>query len=255
MDEPVVLRERRGAISIISINRPHRKNAVTQAVSLEIAGAIDELDNDPTLLVGVITGAGGTFCAGMDLQAFVDGERPELPGRGFGGLTEAPPRKPLIAAVEGYALAGGFELALACDLVVAAETAVFGLPEVSRGLVAGSGGLTRLPQRVPKAIALELCLTGRRFTAIEALQFGLINRMTQPAGALAGALGLAEEITVNAPLSVIMSKRIIYESAEWRGPEMWERQRPLSESVIASNDALEGARAFAEKRPPEWRGN
>ena len=249
-----VLVERSDSTLVIQINRPGQRNAVNRAVSLGIAAALDELDRSAELRVGILSGRGGSFCSGMDLRAFVDGERPELEGRGFGGLTESPPRKPLIAAVEGYALAGGCELALACDLIVAAEDAWFGLPEVCRGLVAGSGGLVRLRRRIPAAIALEYALTGDRMSAPIAHGWGLVNRLAPPGQALVEALRLAERITANAPLSVAMSKRIMRECADWPESEIWQRQRPLVESVLASQDAQEGARAFAEKRSPLWRG-
>ncbi|MFO7552497.1 MAG: crotonase/enoyl-CoA hydratase family protein [Haliea sp.] len=249
-----VLVEQQGATLVVSINRPQRRNAVTRQVSEGIAAAMDRLDGDPALSVGIITGVGGSFCAGMDLQAFLDGERPEIEGRGFGGITERPPRKPLIAAVEGFALAGGCELALACDLIVAAEDAVFGLPEVSRGLVAGSGGLVRLPQRIPPAIALEYALTGARLPATAAHSWGLVNRLTVSGGALAGALALADSICANSPLAVAMTKRIVTESPNWPVAELWSRQAPLVDAVLASEDAREGSRAFAEKRVPVWRG-
>jgi enoyl-CoA hydratase len=252
MDSPVLIEEQ-DATLVISIDRPRQRNAVNRAVSLGIAAALDRLDREPELRVGVLTGRGGSFCAGMDLRAFLAGERPELEHRGFGGLTEAAPRKPLIAAVEGYALAGGCELALACDLIVAAEDAWFGLPEVTRGLVAGSGGLIRLPRRIPAAIALEYALTGERMAAPVAHGWGLVNRLTPSGGALQGALGLARQITANAPLAVAMSKRIVRESSAWRDDEIWDRQRPLVDSVLGSDDAQEGARAFAEKRAPIWR--
>lgn len=253
MASPIEI-ERHGAILVIAINRPAQRNAVNRAVSLAIGDALDRLDADPALRVGIITGRGGSFCAGMDLKAFVDGERPEIEGRGFAGVTESPPKKPLIAAVEGFALAGGCELALACDLIVAAETAWFGLPEATRGLVAGSGGLVRLPRRIPEAIALEYALTGERMDAATAHRWGLVNRLTSEGGALEGALALATAITANAPLSVAMTKRIIGESRSWPEEEIWELQRPLVESVLASDDAKEGARAFAEKRAPDWKG-
>ena len=249
-----VLVEQYGATLVVSINRPQRRNAVTRQVSEGIAAAMDRLDDDEDLAVGIITGTGGSFCAGMDLQAFLDGERPEIEGRGFGGITERPPRKPLIAAVEGFALAGGCELALACDLIVAADDAVFGLPEVSRGLVAGSGGLVRLPRRIPPAIALEYALTGARMLAPEAHRWGLVNRLTASGGALAGALELADNICANGPLAVAMTKRIVMESPNWPAAELWSRQAPLVDAVLASEDAQEGARAFAEKRVPIWRG-
>lgn len=250
-----VATEQIGAVLIVSIDRPQQRNAVNQAVSLAIVDALDRLESDPALRVGIITGRGGSFCAGMDLKAFVAGERPEIEGRGFAGVTEAPPKKPLIAAVEGFALAGGCELALACDLIVAAETAWFGLPEVARGLVAGSGGLVRLPRRIPEAIALEYALTGERMDAVTAHRWGLVNRLTAEGGALHGALVLAQAIAANAPLSVAMSKRIIQEARDWPQEGIWDRQRPLVEPVLASNDAREGALAFAEKRQPNWSGS
>jgi enoyl-CoA hydratase len=249
-----VLVEQQGATLVVTINRPQRRNAVTRLVSEGIAAAMDRLDGDEALAVGIITGAGGSFCAGMDLQAFLDGERPELEGRGFGGITERPPCKPLIAAIEGFALAGGCELALACDLIVAAEDAVLGLPEVCRGLVAGSGGLVRLPQRIPRAIALEYALTGARLPAREAHGWGLVNRLTAPGEALAGALALADTICANGPLAVAMTKRIVTESPTWPTAELWARQAPLVDAVLASEDAREGSLAFAEKRLPVWRG-
>jgi enoyl-CoA hydratase len=249
-----VIVEEAGQVLVITINRPQQRNAVNRAVSLAVAAALDTLDARDDLRVGILTGAGGNFCSGMDLKAFVTGERPELEGRGFGGLAEKPPVKPLIAAVEGYALAGGCEMALACDLIVAAETAWFGIPEVSRGLVAASGGLIRLPRRIPAGIALEYALTGERFGAPEAHRWGLVNRLAPEGEALAEALRLADQIAANAPLAVAMSKHIITQSADWPAEGIWERQRPLAEGVIGSEDAMEGSRAFAEKRPPVWRG-
>ena len=249
-----VLLERQGAVLIISINRPERRNAVTRAVSEGIAAGIDLLELDSQLSVGILTGVGGSFCSGMDLNAFVDGKRPEIAGRGLGGITETPPGKPLIAAVEGYAVAGGCELALACDLIVAAENARFGLPEVTRGLVAGSGGLVRLPQKIPRAIALEYALTGEQFDAPSAHHWGLVNRLSAPGGALEAALALALQISANAPLAVAMSKRIITDSDLWDSSEQWLMQTPLVDSIIASEDAREGSLAFTEKRAPQWRG-
>ena len=246
--------ESTGEVVVITINRPERRNAVNRAVSLVISEALDMLDNEDRFRVGILTGAGGNFCSGMDLRAFAEGERPELEGRGLGGLTETPPRKPLIAAVEGYALAGGCELALACDLIVAARDANFGLPEVSRGLVAGSGGIIRLSRRIPQGIALEYALTGRRISALEGHRLGLVNRLVESGEALAGAFELAEEIARNAPLSVETTKRIMRESLGWAEEDIWDRQRPLVDAVLASADATEGARAFAEKRLPVWRG-
>ncbi len=246
--------ERHGAVLVVAIDRPSRRNAVNQSVALAVAEAMDTLDADPSLRVGIITGRGGCFCAGMDLTAFLEGERPEIEGRGFAGVTETPPRKPLIAAVEGFALAGGCELALACDLIVAAEDASFGLPEVTRGLVAGSGGLVRLPRRIPPAIALEYALTGERMDARTAHGWGLVNRLTAPGSALDGALALAERIVKNGPLAVDMTKRIVSESPAWPAAETWKLQAPLVESVLATDDAREGALAFAGKREPHWSG-
>lgn len=249
-----VLVERQGQVLIVTLNRPEARNAVNRAVSEQVAAAMDELDGDRGLTVGVITGAGGTFSSGMDLKAFVAGERPSLRGRGFAGVTEAPPAKPLIAAVEGYALAGGCELALACDLVTAAETAKFGIPEVKRGLVAAAGGLIRLPRRIPPQIAMELALTGEFLDAPDAHRYGLVNRLTRTGGALDAALGLAAKITANGPLAVRVSKRVMVESADWSTTEMWRRQVELIEPIFTSADAREGATAFAEKRPPVWHG-
>ncbi len=163
---------RDGAILIVAINRPDRRNAIDRETSLALADAMDRLDSDPDLSLAILTGVGEHFCAGMDLKAFISGERLERPGRGLAGLTEKPPAKPLIAAIEGYALAGEFEIALACDLIVASETAQFGLPEAKRGLIAGSGGLVRLPERMPRQIAMECALTGRTIPAAEAERWG-----------------------------------------------------------------------------------
>lgn len=249
-----LLVERHGAVLVITLNRPTVRNAVDEALSNAVAGALDTLDDDPTLTVGILTGAGGTFSAGMDLKAFLAGEKPEVPGRGLAGLTEAPPRTPLIAAVEGFALAGGCELALACDMVVAAEDAVFGIPEVRRGLMAGSGGLLRLARRVPPSIAVEYALTGRHVPAAEMHRWGMVNRLTPPGEALAGARALADEIAQNGPLAVRASKQLITEAQDLTTPQAWARQRELLDSVFRSADAREGATAFVEKRPPVWRG-
>jgi enoyl-CoA hydratase len=246
--------DREGAVLVVTINRPQARNAIDRAASEAIARAMDELDSDPALTIGILTGGGNHFCAGMDLKAFLAGERVELDGRGLAGMTETPPRKPLIAAVEGYALAGGCELALACDLIVAAENAQFGIPEVARGLIAGSGGLIRLPQRIPRQIAMEYALTGAMLPAAEARQWGMVNRLTPPGQALEGARALARQIAANGPLAVRMTKRIIAESPSWPPNELWLRQRELLEEVIASDDAREGARAFAEKRAARWSG-
>ncbi len=249
-----VIVEREGPVLIVTINRPKLRNAIDRATSQAIARAMDELDDDPALTLGILTGAGGHFCAGMDLKAFLRGERVELEGRGLAGIVETPPRKPLIAAVEGYALAGGCEIALACDLLVAADNAQFGIPEVRRGLIAGSGGLIRLPQRIPRQIALEYALTGELMPAAQARQWGLVNRLTAPGGALDGARALARTIAANGPLAVRMTKRVMAESPAWPAAQVWSRQRELLEQIIASNDAREGALAFSEKRAPRWTG-
>jgi enoyl-CoA hydratase len=249
-----ILTDVQDGVLTITINRPAARNAMTLAAAEAIAAALDELDNNDDLLAGILTGAGGNFCAGMDLKGFLRGERPSIPGRGFGGLTARPPRKPLIAAVEGYALAGGFELVLACDLVVAADNAQFGVPEVKRGLAATAGGLVRLPRQLPYRIALELALTGDMFPAARAHGYGLVNRLTPPGGALAEAHRLAQAIAANGPLSVAASKRVVQESQDWSTQDMWSRQAALTEHVFTSADAREGSAAFAEKRKPVWQG-
>jgi len=249
-----VLVEASEGILTITINRPAAKNAMTLYAATRIAAALDELDSRDDLRIGILTGAGGTFCAGMDLKGFLRGERPSLPGRGFGGLTRKPPSKPLIAAVEGYALAGGFELVLACDLVVASETAQFGVPEVKRGLAATAGGLMRLPRQLPSRIALELALTGDMFPATRAYHYGLINRLVPAGQTLEEARRLATTIAGNGPLSVAASKRVVVESQDWSSEEMWDEQAALTEHVFVSQDAREGSAAFAEKRKPVWQG-
>jgi enoyl-CoA hydratase len=252
--EPEVLVEQRDRILLITINRPKAKNAVNSAVAHGLAEAVDRLDGDPGLSVGIVTGAGGTFCAGMDLKAFARGEVPIVEGRGM-GFTERGPDKPLIAAVEGYALAGGTELALATDLIVASRDASFGIPEVKRGLVAGGGGLLRLPARIPPAIAMELALTGEAFTAERAHALGMVNVLAEPGGALDAAIDLAERITVNGPLAVAATKRIIVESRGWSPDTQFAEQNKILMPVFGSNDAKEGAIAFAEKRPARWTGS
>lgn len=241
-------------ILVMTLNRPHVRNAIDAALAIALAHALERLDQDSSLRCGVLTGAGGTFSAGMDLKSFLRGEPREVEGRGFAGLTEAPPRKPLIAAVEGAALAGGCEMVLACDLVVAAANARFGLPEVKRGLIAGSGGLIRLPRRIPPQIALEHALTGEDLPATEAFRWGLVNRLTPPGEALAAATALAARVAQNAPLAVSFTKHLLWGAGEWSSAEAWQRQREMLETVVASEDAQEGAAAFVEKRPPRWRG-
>jgi enoyl-CoA hydratase len=239
-----------GAVLVVTIDRPEARNAVNLAVAEGIAAALERLDGDDALRVGILTGAGGTFCAGMDLKAFVAGERPYVAGRGFAGIVQAPPRKPLIAAVEGWAVAGGFEIALACDLIVAARDARFGIPEVKRGLVAAGGALIRLPRRIPYHLAMELALTGDPIGAERAHAVGIVSRLAEPGEAVAAARELAAAIAANGPLAIDATKRILV--ADEAGA--WERQAEIADPVFVSEDAGEGARAFAEKRPPEWRG-
>src|SRR3984885_11345187 len=235
-DAEAVLTEFGEGVAIVTINRPEARNAVNKAAAEGIAAAIDEFEQRDDLTVAVLTGAGGTFSSGMDLKAFMRGELPEVPGRGFGGL------------------AGGFELALSADMIVAARDAKFGLPEVKRGLVAGAGGLFRLPRRIPRALAMEIILTGEFIGAEHAHAIGLVNRLAEPGAALTEALALARTIAANGPLAVRVSKTIIEQSADWSDAESFERQGSLVMPVFASADAQEGALAFAEKRPPVWQG-
>jgi enoyl-CoA hydratase len=251
--EPV-LTEVSDGIAVITINRPEARNAVNGAVARGMAAAIDELDARGDVRVLILTGAGGTFSAGMDLKGFLSGDAPIVAGRGFGGLVQQPPAKPIIAAVEGYALAGGFELVLACDLVVASDQAKFGLPEVRRGLVAGAGGLLRLPQRIPYHLAMEIALTGEHFSAAHLRDAGLVNAVVPAGQALAGARELADRLAKGAPLALAATKRIIVESADWDSAESFNRQGAILAPVMRSADAIEGATAFAEKRAPNWRG-
>jgi len=251
-DEALV--ERRGAVQLITINRPEAKNALNLAAATIIRDAVDELDESDELQVGVLTGAGGTFSAGMDLKGFLKGESPAFPGRGLCGITETPPKKPLIAAVEGWALAAGFELTLACDLVIAGRSAKFGVPEVKRGLVAAGGGAVIFPQRVPLAVAMEFILTGDPVGAERAAEIGLITRAVKDGTALEAALELAERIAVNAPLAVRASKEIARRAQEWPGTLAYTGPTPIFTPVFASQDAKEGALAFAEKRKPVWQG-
>lgn len=249
-----LLSHTQGPVLVLQMNRPQARNAMNGPLARSLAEAIDAFEASETLQVAILTGAGGHFCAGMDLKGFAKGERPMDVARGFGGLTEQPPAKPIIAAVEGYAVAGGFELALACDLIVAADNAQFGLPEVQRGLVAAAGGLMRLPKRLPYHLAMELALTGDFLPAERAWSQGLVNRLAPAGLALEQALALAERIAQQAPLAVRTSKRIMVESATWPAETMFAQQAPLVEPIGRSEDALEGARAFAEKRRPQWRG-
>jgi enoyl-CoA hydratase len=249
-----VLVERRDAVQVITINRPEARNALNAAVAEQVAAAVDELDASADLRAAVLTGAGGYFSAGMDLKAFLRGETPAIGGRGLCGITVTPPRKPLIAAVEGGALAGGFELVLACDLVVAGRTARFGVPEVTRSLVAAGGGALLLAQRVPRALALEMLLTGAPVDAGRAAAMGLVNRVVDDGGAVEAAVELATAIAANGPLAVAATKRIVQEAPGWSPAEAWDRQQEVIGPVFTSEDAREGAAAFAERRAPVWKG-
>ncbi|MDQ0381224.1 crotonase/enoyl-CoA hydratase family protein [Amycolatopsis thermophila] len=253
MTDPVLVDER-DHVLVVTLNRPQARNAIDSAVAAAVSAALDRLEEREDLLCAILTGAGGTFCAGMDLKAFLRGERVVIPGRGLAGLTERRMTKPVIAAVEGYALAGGCELALACDLIVAAEGARFGIPEVKRGLVAAAGGLLRLPLRMPYQLAMEHALTGDPFDAEVAHRHGLVNRLVPPGRALEEALALAGRINANAPLAVRVSKAVVSRAFDWTAEESFREQQALVQPVFESADAREGARAFAEKRDPVWRG-
>lgn len=253
-DEQAVLTERRGRVLLITLNRPEARNSVNAELAAGVAAALDELDGDGELQVGVLTGAGKGFCAGMDLKAFVRGESPYVEGRGFAGIVQRSADKPLIAAIEGFAVAGGLEVALSCDLLVAARGAKLGIPEVKRSLVAAAGALLRLPARIPYHVAMEMALTGDPITAERGYELGLVNRLADEGGAVDAALELAGAIAPNAPLALAASKRIVLEAPGWRPDEMWERQGEISGPVFVSEDAREGATAFAEKREPVWKG-
>ncbi|MDG2046464.1 MAG: crotonase/enoyl-CoA hydratase family protein [Halioglobus sp.] len=249
-----VLTDVNDGILTVTLNRPKARNAANKALAEGVAAAMDRLDSDDSLRVAILTGAGGTFCSGMDLKAFVTGETPNIEGRGFAGLTEASPRKPLIAAIEGYALAGGLELAISCDLIVTADDAKFGIPEVKRGLAAAAGGLIKLPRQIPKRLAMELALTGDFISAQRAYDIGLVNEVVPAGTALDAAKALAEKIVANGPLAVAISKQIVLQSEDWSAEEMWQKQQELAMPVFTSEDAIEGSVAFAEKRAPNWKG-
>lgn len=248
-----ILTDIQDGFMIVTINRPEAKNAMTKAAAEGIRAAMEQLDNDDSLNVGILTGAGGTFCSGMDLKGFLRGETPAVKGYGFGGITEKGPEKPLIAAVEGYALAGGLELALACDLCVANSNAKFGIPEVKRSLVAAAGGVIKLQQLVGKRLAMEMALTGEFFSAQRAYEIGFVNRLTDGA-ALDAAIELATIVAANGPLALKATKRIINESYDWSSEEAWQKQAEITMPVFTSQDAQEGSLAFAQKRKPNWQG-
>jgi enoyl-CoA hydratase len=253
-DEPAVLTERRDGVLLVTLNRPDARNAVNAALAEGVAAALDELDADDELSVGVLTGAGKGFSSGMDLKAFVAGESPYAADRGFAGITQRAAEKPLIAAIEGFAVAGGFEVALSCDLIVAARGARLGIPEVKRSLVAAGGALLRLPRRIPYHLAMELALTGDPIDAERGYELGIVNRLAEPGGAVDAALELAAEVARNGPLALKASKTIVQSSGDWAEAEAWNKQGEIAGPVMVSEDAREGAIAFAEKRDPIWRG-
>lgn len=253
----VVELERRGAIALVTLNRPEARNAVSPEVSQAMAALLDEIEGDPALRAVVVTGRGEVFSAGADLKVVAAGRANDI-ARGKGGfagiVTRAFP-KPIIAAVNGPALAGGFEIVLSCDLVVAADTARFGIPEVKRGLMAAAGGLIRLPKRIPLAMALELAMTGDPIDARRALQLGLVNRVVPAAAVVDEAIALAERIGENSPIAVRNSRQLVLEAGDLTEAEGWARTLELMMPVFESGDSVEGATAFAEKRPPVWRSS
>lgn len=252
MSEQVLVSIADGVLEV-TINRPEARNAMTKAAAEGIAAAMDRLDAEDGLRCAILTGAGGTFCSGMDLKGFLSGEFPVAGDRGFGGLTNWTPRKPVIAAVDGYALAGGMELAIACDMIVASKGAKFGIPEAKRGLVAGGGGVVQLPRLLPRPLAMELALTGDPITAERAHELGLVNIVTE-GPAIEGARELAQRVAANGPLALMASKGIIRDSWGWEDKDVLAKQAPYIAHVFASEDAKEGATAFAQKRKPEWKG-
>ncbi|NCG39051.1 MAG: crotonase/enoyl-CoA hydratase family protein [Actinobacteria bacterium] len=251
VSEDAVLVERRGRVMIITLSRPDQMNAINGALSNGLWNAVQELNADPGLTAGVLTGNGRGFCSGMDLKAFARGEDigPMM------DFIQAGAEKPLIGAIEGFAIAGGCELALSCDLLVAAEGAKFGIREVKVGLFAAGAGLMRLPSRVGYSKAMEMAITGDNITAEEALAAGMLVQVTPVGGAVDAAIALAERVARNAPLAVAASKQIIKAASQgYDEAELWEMQRPLQAKVFRSNDAKEGPTAFAEKREPNWTG-
>lgn len=249
-----VLLERRDGVLVITIDRPDVLNAIDGSTAAELARAFTTLDEDDAVHVGVLHGGTRSFSAGADLRAVSAGESPLVPGRGFGGLTERPPRKPLVAAVEGYALGGGFEMVLACDLVVASRTAQLGLPEVTRGLIASAGGLLRLPTRLPHPVAMRLALTGERLSGEQAFDLHLVSELAEPGEVLEAAVALATRIAENAPLAVRASKRLVNAAVQGDAAELLRLQAELQTEVLGSRDVAEGIAAFRERRPARWEG-
>ena len=241
-----------GGVRVITITRPKKRNAIDRPTAIALASAFDAFDADDSASVAILTGAGGYFSAGADLVSVAAGEIPVLEGRGFAGITRRPPTKPVIAAVEGYAYAGGFELALACDLIIASSAASFALPEVKRGLIAAGGGLLRLPDRLPYHIAMELALLGEPIAAARLAELGLVNRVTDPGKALDAALELAGKIQLNGPVALKTAKRIISESRFAASEERFAAQEEIVAPLRSGPEAREGALAFVERRDPAW---
>ena len=250
-----VLTEVRGRTLLITLNRPEARNAFNMELAEQLAAACDQLDDDPELLVGVLTGSGRGFSAGMDLKAFLTDGMPSVGDRGFGGISQRGPKKPLIAAVEGFALAGGLEIAMSCDIIVAGKGAVFGIPETGVGLFAAAGGLLRLPRALPYGLAMKLALTAEPIDAEVAHQYGLVTDLAEKGGAVEMALALAERISKNAPLGVIASKAVVREQQGRTEAEFFDYQKSHHTAVFDSKDAIEGPAAFAEKRAPKWTGS
>lgn len=248
--EPPVLVDRDGAVLIITLNRPEAMNALDGPTTAGLLQANRELESDPTLAVGVLTGRGKGFCSGMDLKAFARDGAP----KGLAGLLRRGSQKPLVGAIEGFAYAGGLELALLCDLLAVSKGARLGISEVKVGLVAAGGGILRLPQRLPAGVALEMALTGEPITAEDAFRHGLVSRLTEPGDAFAAALELARRVAQNAPLAVALTKQLMRASRGLTDDEYFELQKPLVSALFASDDAKEGPRAFAQKREPVWTG-